>query len=135
MPGLQDVLVETLAQIEADLCLMTGDYRFATHGDYVPAVEQLAPVIASTSAPDGVVGVLGNHDFVEMVPGLERAGMRVLLNESLSISRNGARLIIAGVDDTHYYETDDLAAALAGVGLGAGASGVAWAGAPPAVTD
>jgi hypothetical protein len=56
-----------------------------------------------------VYGVLGNHDFVEIVQPLERAGMRFLLNEVVEIDHNGARFHIAGIDDPHFYRTHDLA--------------------------
>jgi predicted MPP superfamily phosphohydrolase len=50
-----------------------------------------------------------------MVPILEAGGMRMLLNEHTCIERNGARLWIAGVDDPHYYETDNLEKAMDGI--------------------
>jgi predicted MPP superfamily phosphohydrolase len=59
--------------------------------------------------------VLGNHDFVEIVPPLEAAGLRFLLNESIAVERGGDRLHLVGVDDPHYYETDNLEDALAGL--------------------
>ena len=52
--------------------------------------------------------ILGNHDFLEMVPGLEEIGLVVLLNESTWIERGGQRLWIAGIDDPHFYKTHDI---------------------------
>jgi predicted MPP superfamily phosphohydrolase len=62
---------------------------------------------------------LGNHDFIEQVPSLEAAGLRMLLNEAGSIERAGAKLWFAGIDDPHFYRTHDLAAASAGIPAGA----------------
>jgi hypothetical protein len=55
------------------------------------------------------MAVLGNHDFIEIVPPLEAGGMRFLLNEVSVIQHNDARFYLAGVDDAHFYKTHDLA--------------------------
>jgi predicted MPP superfamily phosphohydrolase len=62
------------------------------------------------------LGILGNHDFLEIVPTLERLGLRMLLNERVSIVRGSAEIVVAGVDDPHFYGTHDLARALGSVG-------------------
>ena len=80
-------LRRVLDGLDFDLCVLTGDYRFRTRGDYVASIEGMARLMPSLDCPDGVVGILGNHDYVEMVPGLEHLGIRMLLNEALSISR------------------------------------------------
>jgi predicted MPP superfamily phosphohydrolase len=59
--------------------------------------------------------VLGNHDCIEMVPLLEAGGIRMLLNEHAVVEHGGASIQLAGVDDPHYYETDNLHQALDGV--------------------
>jgi len=63
----------------------------------------------------GLFGILGNHDFVEMLPGLEQAGMTILLNENAHLAKDGQSLWLAGVDDPHFYGAADLGRALAGV--------------------
>jgi hypothetical protein len=60
-----------------------------------------------------VLGILGNHDPIEMVPGLESAGIRMLLNEAAAIRRGAVEIHVAGLDDTHFYRTDDLPKAMA----------------------
>ena len=50
-----------------------------------------------------VYGVLGNHDTIRMVPGLEEMGIRMLLNECETIVRANERIHLAGIDDAHYY--------------------------------
>ena len=42
------------------------------------------------------------------MPFLEEAGLTFLLNETVPIERNGATLYLSGVDDPHFYETDNL---------------------------
>jgi predicted MPP superfamily phosphohydrolase len=61
-----------------------------------------------------VYGVLGNHDTVRMVPGLEEMGVRMLLNEAESFTRDGQTLHLAGVDDAHYYRVDNIEKAASG---------------------
>jgi predicted MPP superfamily phosphohydrolase len=53
-------------------------------------------------------GVLGNHDTIRMVPGLEGMSIRMLLNESVVIERGGHRVHLAGIDDAHFYRVDNI---------------------------
>lgn len=55
-----------------------------------------------------VYGVLGNHDTILMVPGLEEMGIHVLLNEYEPITRGADTIYLAGIDDAHYYRMDNL---------------------------
>lgn len=52
------------------------------------------------------MAVLGNHDTYLMVDYFEEMGIRVLANETVTISRNDGQLAVTGVDDPHYYYTD-----------------------------
>ena len=61
------------------------------------------------------MAVLGNHDTIRMVPGIEEMGVRMLLNESDSIVRGDQRIHLAGIDDAHYYRADNLEKAAAGI--------------------
>ena len=55
-----------------------------------------------------VYGVLGNHDTICMVPGLEAMEIRMLLNENEPIIRGQERIYLAGIDDAHYYRVDNI---------------------------
>jgi predicted MPP superfamily phosphohydrolase len=57
------------------------------------------------------LGILGNHDFADMIEPLETVGLRILMNDSVRIDRDGSAIWICGVDDPHIYRTHDLAAA------------------------
>jgi hypothetical protein len=59
------------------------------------------------------MAVLGNHDPIEIVSGLEAAGIRVLLNECEPVVRGAERIFIAGIDDQHFFRTGDIAKAAA----------------------
>lgn len=100
-----------VAGIEADLCVMTGDFRGATAGPFGAAMREVARVVEAIEAP--IYGVLGNHDSIDMVPQLEAMGVRCLVNEAVRLRRERAEIHLAGVDDAHFYRMDNLDRALA----------------------
>src|SRR5262249_38204445 len=65
--------------------------------------------------------VLGNHDTIRMVPGLEAMGIRMLVNEAEAIHRGGEVLYVAGIDDAHFYRVDNIEKAAAQIPHGASA--------------
>lgn len=99
-------LIERVRVIDYDLCVLTGDFRGKTYGPHEPAVDAMRRVRAFLKDP--VYGVLGNHDTIRMVPGLEAMGIRMLLNESVVIERGGEQIHLAGVDDAHYYRVANI---------------------------
>lgn len=101
-----DALIERVRAVDYDLCVLTGDYRFRTRGPYEPALAGLARLRPHLREP--VYAVLGNHDSIRMVPGMEDLGIRVLLNESVRLERQDATIHLAGIDDAHYYRVDNL---------------------------
>ena len=115
LSGFADALSSRLKGLSADLCVLTGDYRFATYGPSENACRFMETILSNVESRLGVVGILGNHDFAEMGSRLEEMGVRMLVNRSLEIEDRGESIWIAGVDDPHYYGCDDLPAALAGV--------------------
>ncbi|MDQ7074928.1 MAG: metallophosphoesterase [Gammaproteobacteria bacterium] len=101
-------LIEALDRIEEryDVCVLTGDFRAKTFGRYDHAIAGMAEVRPFIHAP--TYAILGNHDSIKMVPELEALDMRLLLNESVTLEREGEVLHLAGVDDPHYYRADNL---------------------------
>jgi uncharacterized protein len=99
-------LIELLDGISYDLCVLTGDYRGKTFGPFDAALEGVEQVRSHLKGP--VYGVLGNHDTIRMVPGLEEIGIRMLLNECETIERGNQRIHLAGIDDAHYYRVDNI---------------------------
>jgi predicted MPP superfamily phosphohydrolase len=49
--------------------------------------------------------VLGNHDSVAIVDPLEAQGVRVLVNEWVTVARGRERIVVTGLDDVHYFES------------------------------
>jgi predicted MPP superfamily phosphohydrolase len=99
-------IAERVREADYDLCVLTGDYRARTYGPFEPALEGMAAIRLHLKDP--IYAILGNHDTIRLVPGLEAMGIRVLLNESVAIERNGATLHLAGIDDAHYYQVHNL---------------------------
>jgi predicted MPP superfamily phosphohydrolase len=110
-------LNEILPGLTYDICVLTGDYRGATFGQFDAALEGLARTYAHLKGP--VYGVLGNHDSIRMVPALEQMGIRILLNECELISRGDEVIYLAGIDDAHYYRVDNIEKAAAEIPDGA----------------
>jgi hypothetical protein len=106
-------LMELLPEMNYDVCVLTGDYRGATFGPFDAALEGMSRVRSRLKGM--VYGVLGNHDTVRMVPGLEDMGIRMLLNECEAISRDDQKIYLVGIDDAHYYRVDNIEKAAAGV--------------------
>jgi hypothetical protein len=104
--GAMSRLIELLPALAYDLCVLTGDYRAKTFGPYRAALDGVARVREQLEGP--VYGVLGNHDTIRMLPFLEEIGIRMLLNESEVIERDGERIYLAGIDDAHYYRVDNI---------------------------
>lgn len=98
-------LIERIRQVKYDACVMTGDFRAKTYGDFDAAVAALAKVRPHLHRP--VYAILGNHDSIRMVPAIEALGITVLLNEAVLLERNGAPLYLAGIDDPHYFQTEN----------------------------
>lgn len=111
-PAITDALLKRLQGIDYDICVITGDYRAETTGDPGPCLVETRRVVEALKQP--VYGILGNHDFLEMVPDLEEMGIHMLINEHVKLHRGDGALILAGIDDPHFYETDDFGDALQG---------------------
>ena len=106
-------VIDLLGEARYDVCVLTGDYRGGTCGPYDTTLAGMARVRAGLKGP--IYGVLGNHDTICMVPGLEAMGIRMLLNESDVIERGGQRLHLGGIDDAHFYGMDNIEKAAAAI--------------------
>ena len=115
LTGLSESVSRRLQNLQTDICVLTGDYRYRTYGSSQDVYPTMEKILASINARYGIVGVLGNHDSAEKVPVLERLGVTVLMNQSLAVRHGGETIWFVGLDDPHYYGCDDLPGALQGV--------------------
>lgn len=113
--GFGQLVAQAIAGLAFDLCVLTGDFRFYGVGQYERVTAELAALMPALACRYGVYGVLGNHDFVEMVPTLEDAGIRTLINESVALDAGGTKLWLVGLDDPHFYGLHDFDKALRNV--------------------
>lgn len=112
-PPALDALLNLLATVDYDLCVMTGDYRARTFGSTDQAIAGMRRLRAQLKGK--VYAVLGNHDSITMVPALEDMGIELLLNESVMLYRNDAHIFLAGIDDAHYFRVDNIQRAAEGL--------------------
>jgi predicted MPP superfamily phosphohydrolase len=108
-----DRLIDLVRDLEYDICVLTGDFRGQTFGPFDVSLASLAKVRNHLHGP--VYAVLGNHDSIHMVPEIEAMDIRMLLNESETIFRGQDRIHLAGIDDAHYYRTDNIQKAAASI--------------------
>ena len=92
--------VEVMNSLGVDLIVVTGDFVNSVLEEVYPFAEAFSDL----RAPLGVYGVLGNHDFfsrrVDLVAkAVDDCGVKLLRNDRITIERNGARLLLLGVDD------------------------------------
>jgi predicted MPP superfamily phosphohydrolase len=106
-------LAELLPRLKYDIAVLTGDYRGKTYGPFEATLDGLTRVQARLTGP--IYGVLGNHDTILMVPGIEAMGIRMLLNECEPLVRGDERIHLAGIDDAHYYRMDNIEKAASGI--------------------
>jgi len=99
-------LAQSIAHLKYDICVLTGDYRFLTHGSDKKALLGLERLCRDIDKD--IYAILGNHDSILMMEPIESLGIRLLLNENIQIQRDGCILYLAGTDDPHYFATDNL---------------------------
>ena len=109
--GFVEKVVRRINEEHADLIVFTGDLVNVNSTEVHP----YAAILAQLKARDGVVAVLGNHDYCiynarqseleknyhcsQIISFEQQCGWQVLRNEHFAISRKGERLYIAGVEN------------------------------------
>jgi predicted MPP superfamily phosphohydrolase len=123
---LQNVVDSINAQ-HADLVAFTGDLQNIRPSDITP----VAPLLASIRGKDGVVSVLGNHDYAaytadspekkaascrQTVAIQRQMGWHLLLNEHEVLRRGNDSLVIAGEQNLEKPDSADFRRTMYGVG-------------------
>lgn len=115
-PGRLKSLVNRIMKEKPDLICFTGDMVNRKIGD---SGEEMAAILGKLEAPLGKFAVLGNHDYYfndkEVARVLEKGGFRVLRNEAVRIEKDGAVMVMAGVEDSSRGRPN-IKTALQGVG-------------------
>jgi predicted MPP superfamily phosphohydrolase len=112
-------IVDAVNELNADAIAVTGDIVDGSVRDLAAHVEPLSQL----RARHGAFLVTGNHEYysgeASWTREFRRLGLRVLLNEHVTVQRDDATLVLAGVTDfsAHHFNPahrSDPAAALAG---------------------
>ena len=115
---MQAVVARTNA-LAPDLTLITGDL---VDGTPEARANDVLP-LRDLRAPHGVVAIPGNHEYyaeyVGWLQAFQKLGLRMLLNEHMTIERDGQPLVLAGITDSAASRVGqplpDIDAAMAGV--------------------
>ncbi len=102
-------IAAAIADVQVDLCVVTGDFRYRTYGPIAHLEPLLAEALGTIRSRYGTFAVLGNHDPLELVPMLEGLGLELLQNRAVKLAPRGVGLVLVGVDDSRDYDCDDLA--------------------------
>ena len=122
--GYVRAIVDAVNPLQADVIAITGDLVDGSVRQLGADVQPLADL----TARHGVYFVTGNHEYYSgaraWTEELSRLGLRVLSNEHVIVTRNGASLVMAGVTDysAHHFDPrqrSDPALALQGAPLDA----------------
>jgi uncharacterized protein len=115
-------IVQTINEQKPDLVVLTGDY--ISRGHVEEAVGAIANNFQNITARDGVLAVLGNHDYWTNAKAVSRIltqhQIKLLKNQVVRIQRGAAELAIAGIDDI-WSGQPDLEAILKDLGEKSGA--------------
>lgn len=105
-PGLADAAIGAVSALEADICILTGDFRTDETAPHGATLDEISRLMNSISSRHGTFAVLGNHDGHAFGQALEaRLGLRLLVNEAVTFERHGQRIRLAGVDDVNCFYT------------------------------
>ena len=103
IPELPGIVLDMVGTHAFDCCVLTGDFRGETTGPYEESLAYLKQTRPCMG--DNVYAVLGNHDNVELMLSMPQMGIEVLMNQSVQLEREGEHILLAGIDDAHYYQT------------------------------
>jgi len=101
-----DRWAQMIQSLEYDLTVITGDFLNGFRLPDPACMKAIGKVISVIKGP--IYGILGNHDCALSTPYLESIGIKILLNESQAFNCNGIQIQISGLDDPHFFKSDDL---------------------------
>ncbi len=114
-----DAIVDAVNELEADMIAVTGDLVDGSVAHLAQHTEPLSRLLSR----HGAYFVTGNHEYYSGVEAwvveLRRLGLRVLMNEHVLLTHEGATVVVGGVTDhsAHHYDPaqrSDPAAAMVG---------------------
>lgn len=129
-PDAVDRIVERVNSLHPDLIVFTGDLVNTSPEE----LNRFTDVLSRFKAPDGVISILGNHDYciyhryvgddtpkkalAKVVKAEEQMGWNLLRNQSVQITRGDEHIAIVGVENAgekHFPNKADLKKAMSGL--------------------
>jgi uncharacterized protein len=101
LPFLPEKIIEKTRELDYDFCVLGGDYCTVRS-------EKLVEVSGKLAERTAVYAVLGNYERYEAAELLNEQGVEVLINDGVTIEKNGEKIYIAGLDDCCGYHADDI---------------------------
>lgn len=105
-PDMVAPLVELLRNNPVDCAVFTGDFASITpqcqeQQDHLKTM--MHEICEAITAPQGIYGVLGNHDSHRLVDILADLPLEFLINETKLLEKKGQTIQLLGTDDVHYF--------------------------------
>jgi len=98
-------LINRVEGAQVDIVLITGDMC-----DHPPSFPKILETIQTLNPPLGFYASLGNHDYIRGVENTIKVfsdtKIKLLINQSVIIKRNEARMLLTGIDDPRYLKGD-----------------------------
>ena len=108
LDGLGEKIIKETAALDYDFCVLGGDYITLWAEKLAESYRGLAEVASRLTEKTPVYAVLGNYERYEAAELLNAHGVKMLINEGVTIEKNGEKIYLAGVDDCCGYHADDV---------------------------
>lgn len=108
---LSEKVISFLETIKYDIAVMGGDYRYLHQGNSKGAEIAVRKMVEYLKKRSDIIGILGNHDLYTNGQALEDQGVKMLVNDSLEIKKEGQSIFFAGVDDSSLFFAQDIESA------------------------
>ncbi len=91
---------------DADIVLFGGDYQVNSYGNY-KKIKAIYKELLRNIDCSNIYAVLGNHDEYIIGKILDKIGVKVLINESVTFHKDEQSLILTGIDDADRYKSHE----------------------------
>lgn len=94
-------IIEATNALGGDIIAVTGDFVDLS----LKVLDQVVDAMSQLTAPLGVYFVPGNHDYLDdgprLIAAFRAAGLRMMMNESITIEHHEQRIVLMGIDYPH----------------------------------
>ena len=101
-------IIDAVSTLDYDYCLLGGDYSFGHGYEDGRAYQQMKHLANVLLKRTEVFAILGNHDCYSIAEMLNEQGVKMLLNDFVCLQRNGDKIYLVGIDDSHYFNASDI---------------------------